>query len=149
MYLEYHELLKKYKEASRKFYEALEEGSKLICSVTPGSSQAKAVVVHTNNNSIDDKLINYSDKRSYIDVLINQSRNDMNMMNYQLKKMALELKESSDVKDKIYYYKWIEGRKPRYFNKLIGFSLSRTYDYIAEMKEKLYNNAKSEKIGKK
>ena len=59
------------------------------------------------------------------------------------------MRTSGDVYDKIYVYKWIEGRKPRYFNKLIGFSLSRTYDYIAEMKEKLYNNAKSEKIGKK
>lgn len=146
MYLEYHELLKKYKDASRKFYDALEEGSKLICSVTPGASQAKEVVVHINNKSTDDKLINYSDKRSYVDDLINQTRNNMNMMDYQLKKMALELKDSSDVKDRIYYYKWIKRMSPYKFYKQLGYTVRQIYRYIEEMKENLYK--KSEDVTK-
>lgn len=149
MYLEYHELLKKYKDAERRYNESLEERSKLILAVMPKATQAKEVMTSGGNTSSDWKLIDYASEIDGVDKLINQSRNTRDMLNYELKKKEREMRTSGDVYDKIYVYKWIEGRTPRYFNKLIGFSLSRTYDYIVEMKEKLYNNVKSEKIGKK
>lgn len=148
MYLEYHELLKKYKEAARNYNEALEKKSKLILSVLPGSSKPKEVVTHGSNTS-SSNLINYTSEIDEVDKLINQSRNTRDMLNYELKKLEIKMRNAGNVYDKIYLYKWIEGRKPKHFNRLIGFSLSRTYDFISEMKEKLYKNAKSEKIGKK
>lgn len=148
MYLEYHELLKKYKDAARRYNESLEERSKLISSVMLKASQYKEVVTFGGNTSSDSNLIDYTSEIDEVDRLINQSRNTRDMLNYELKKKEKEMRETGDVYDKIYVFKWIEGRKPRHFNKLIGFSLSRTYDYIAEMKEKLYKNTKSEKIGK-
>lgn len=148
MYLEYHELLKKYKDASRRYNESLEERSKLILSVLPKATKAKQIMITGGNTSSDSNLIDYASEIDEIDRLINQSRNTRDMLNYELKKKEKEMRENGDVYDKIYVFKWIEGRKPRHFNKLIGFSLSRTYDYIAEMKEKLYKNTKSEKIGK-
>lgn len=148
MYLEYHELLKKYKDASRRYNESLEERSKLILSVLPKATKAKQIMITGGNTSSDSNLIDYTSEIDEIDRLINQSRNTRDMLNYELKKKEKEMRETGDVYDKIYVFKWIEGRKPRHFNKLIGFSLSRTYDYIAEMKEKLYKNTKSEKIGK-
>lgn len=149
MYLEYHELLKKYKDAERRYNESLEERSKIILAVMPKATQAKEIITSGGNTSSDTNLIRYSSEIDEVDKLINQSRNTRDMLNYELKKKEREMRTSGDVYDKIFVYKWIDGRKPRYFNKIIGFSLSRTYDYIAEMKEKLYNNAKSEKIGKK
>ena len=148
MYLEYHDLLKKYKDASKRYNESLEERSKLISSVMLKASQYKEVVIFGANTSSDSNLIDYTSEIDEVDKLINQSRNTRDMLNYELKKKEKEMRETGDVYDKIYVFKWIEGRKPRHFNKLIGFSLSRTYDYIAEMKEKLYKNTKSEKIGK-
>lgn len=148
MYLEYHELLKKYKDASKRYNESLEERSKLISSVMLKASQYKEVVTFGGNTSSDSNLIDYTSEIDEVDRLINQSRNTRDMLNYELKKLENKMRETGDVYDKIYVFKWIEGRKPRHFNKLIGFSLSRTYDYIAEMKEKLYKNTKSEKIGK-
>lgn len=148
MYLEYHELLKKYKEASRNYNEALEKRSKLVLAVIPGSSKIKQVMVDSNNTYSELNLLNYTDEMDEVDKLINQSRNTRDMLNYELKKLESKMRSTGDVYDKIYCYKWIDGRKPRHFNRLIGFSLSRTYDYIAEMKKKLYENAKSEKIGK-
>ena len=88
--------------------------------------------------SSDWKLIDYASEIDEVDKLINQSRNTRDMLNYELKKKEREMRTSGDVYDKIYVYKWIEGRKPRYFNKLIGFSLSRTYDYIVEIH--IYNS---------
>lgn len=148
MYLEYHELLKKYKDASKRYNESLEERSKLILSVLPKATKAKQVMITSVNTSSDSNLIDYTSEIDEVDRLINQSRNTRDMLNYELKKLENKMRETGDVYDKIYVFKWIEGRKPRHFNKLIGFSLSRTYDYIAEMKEKIYKNTKSEKIGK-
>lgn len=147
MYLEYHELLKKVKKAEKNYNEALEKRSELILSVMPSSIKPKEIIT-LGNTPPDTNLINYASEIDEVDKLINQSRNVRDMLNYELKKKLIKMKEEGDIYDKIYIFKWIEGRKPRHFNKLIGFSLSRTYDYIAEMKEKLYKNTKSEKIGK-
>ena len=148
MYLDYHELLRMYKDAARRYNEALEKKSKLILAVIPGSSKIKQVMVDSSNAYSELNLINYTAEREEVDELINQSRNTRDMLNYELKKLERKMRETGDVYDKIYCYKWIDGRKPRHFNKLIGFSLSRTYDYITEMKKKIYESAKSEKIGK-
>lgn len=137
-----------YKDAARRYNEALEKKSKLILAVIPGSSKIKQVMVDGNNPYSDLNLINYANEKEEVDKLINQSRNTRDMLNYELKKLENKMRTSGDVYDKIYCYKWIDGRKPRHFNKLIGFSLSRTYDYITEMKNKIYENTKSEKIGK-
>lgn len=148
MYLDYHELLRMYKDAARRYNEALEKKSKLILAVIPGSSKIKQVMVDSSNTYSELNLLNYTAEKDEVDELINQSRNTRDMLNYELKKLERKMRETGDVYDKIYCYKWIDGRKPRHFNKLIGFSLSRTYDYITEMKNKLYENAKSENIGK-
>lgn len=147
MYIEYNELLKQFKRAERNYNEALEKKSKLILSVMPGAVKPKEVMV-TINTSPDTNLINYTSEIDEVDNLINQSRNTRDMLNYELKKKLIKMREEGDIYDKIYIYRWVEGRKPKYFYKLIGYSLSRTYDYIDEMKIKLYQNKKSEKIGK-
>lgn len=148
MYLEYHELLKKYKEAAKRYYEALEQKSRLILAVIPGSSKIKQVMVDGGSTYTDFNLLNYASEKDEVDKLINESRNTRDMLNYELKKLELKMRESGTVYDKIYLYKWIENRKPKHFSRLIGFSLSRTYDYIFEIKQNLYENSKSEKIGK-
>lgn len=148
MYLEYHVLLKQYKEAARRYNETLEKKSKLILAVIPGASKIKQVMVDGSNAYTDLNLINYTSEMDEVDKLINQSRNTRDMLNYELKKLEIKMRESGTVYDKIYIYRWIENRKPKHFSKLIGFSLSRTYDYIDEIKKNLYEITKSEKIGK-
>lgn len=140
MYLEYHELLKKYKEASRRYNEALEERSKLITNVFPKASQFKEVVTFGGNTSPDWKLIDYTNEIDEVDKLINQSRNTRDMINYELKKMAIEMQISSDVLDKVYYYRWIEHKNPVQFYRLISYSIPQTYRFIDEIKKNLYLN---------
>lgn len=142
MYLEYHELLKKYKEASRRYNEALEERSKLISSVMPKASQFKEVVTFGGNTSPDAKLIDYASKIDGVDKLINQSRNTRDMINYELKKMEYKMKTSDDVLDKIYYYKWIRRLSPYKFNRIIGYSIRQTYYYINKINVNIYENSK-------
>lgn len=139
MYLEYHELLKKFKKAEKNYNEALEKKSELILSVMPGAVKPKEVIT-TSNTSPDANLIDYTSEIDEVDRLINQSRNTRDMLNYELKKKLIKMKEEGDVYDKIYIYRWIEHRSVYKFYRLVGYSVRQTYNYIEEMKEKLYKN---------
>lgn len=146
MYLEYHELLKKFKKAEKNYNEALEKKSELILSVMPKAVKPKEIIT-TSNTSPDANLIDYTSEIDEVDRLINQSRNTRDMLNYELKKKLIKMREEGDVYDKIYIYRWIEHRSVYKFHKLVGYSKSQVYDYISEMKEKLYKNESSDKIG--
>lgn len=139
MYLEYHEILKKFKKAEKNYNEALEKKSELILSVMPGAVKPKEIIA-TINTLPDTNLINYTSEIDEVDRLINQSRNTRDMLNYELKKKLIKMKEEGDVYDKIYIYRWIEHRSVYKFYRLVGYSVRQTYNYIEEMKEKLYKN---------
>lgn len=139
MYIEYNELLKQFKKAEKNYNEALEKRIELILSVMPGAIKAKEVIT-TNNTSPDTKLINYTSEIDEVDKLINQSRNTRDMLNYELKKKLIKMKEEGDVYDKIYIYRWIEHKSVYKFHKLVGYSVRQIYNYIDEMKKILYKN---------
>ncbi len=139
MYLEYNELLKQFKKAERNYNEALEKRSELILSVMPGAVKAKEVMT-TGNASPDAKLINYTSEIDEVDKLINQSRNARDMLNYELKKKLIKMKEEGDVFDKIYIYRWVEHKSVYKFYRLVGYSRPQVYRFIQEMKKKLYKN---------
>lgn len=139
MYIEYNELLKQFKKAERNYNEALEKKSELILSVMPGAVKPKEVMV-TINTSPDTNLINYTSEIDEVDKLINQSRNTRDMLNYELKKKLNQMKDSGDVYDKIYIYRWIEHKSVYKFYRLVGYSRPQVYRFISEMKEKLYKN---------
>lgn len=139
MYLEYNELLKQFKKAERNYNEALEKRSELILSVMPGAMKAKEVMT-IGNASPDAKLINYTGEIDEVDKLINQSRNARDMLNYELKKKLIKMREEGDVYDKIYIYRWIEHKSVYKFYRLVGYSVRQIYNYIDEMKKMLYKN---------
>ena len=139
MYIEYNELLKQFKKAEKNYNEALEKKSELLLSVMTGAVKPKEVMV-TQNTSPDTNLINYTSEIDEVDKLINQSRNTRDMLNYELKKKLIKMREEGDVYDKIYIYRWIEHRSVYKFNKLVGYSVRQIYNYIEEMKKILYKN---------
>ena len=101
MYIEYNELLKQFKKAEKNYNEALEKKSELLLSVMPGAVKPKEVMV-TQNTSPDTNLINYTSEIDEVDKLINQSRNTRDMLNYELKKKLIKMREEGDVYDKIH-----------------------------------------------
>lgn len=138
MYIEYHNLYKEYKQASRKYDEATEKGMKLTLAVLPKASQMKEVMVSGGNISSDLKLLEYASEIEKVDKLIKQTKNTRDSLENDLKERAIKLKEEGDIYDKIYYYKWIEHKSVYKFNRLVGYSVRQVYNYIGEMKEKLY-----------
>ena len=139
MYLEYHDLLKKFKKAEKNYNEALEKKSELILSVMPGAIKPKEIIA-TSNTSPDANLIDYTSEIDEVDRLINQSRNTRDMLNYELKKKLIKMREEGDIYDKIYIYRWIEHKSVYKFYRLVGYSRPQVYRFISEMKEKLYQN---------
>lgn len=139
MYLEYHELLKKLKNAERNYNEALEKRSQLLLAVMPGAIKPKEVMT-ISNASPDANLIDYASEIDEVDKLINQSRNTRDMLNYELKKKLIKMKEEGDVYDKIYIYRWIEHKSVYKFYRLVGYSIRQIYNYIKEMKKILYKS---------
>ena len=139
MYLEYHELLKKLKNAERNYNESLEKKSQLLLAVMPGAIKPKEVMI-ISNTSPDANLINYASEIDEVDKLINQSRNTRDMLNYELKKKLMKMREDGDVYDKIYIYRWIEHKSVYKFYRLVGYSRPQVYRFIQEMKEKLYKS---------
>ncbi len=139
MYIEYNELLRQFKRAEKNYNESLEKKSKLILSVMPGAVKPKEIMV-TINTSPDTNLINYTSEIDEVDKLINQSRNTRDMLNYELKKKLIKMKEEGDVYDKIYIYRWIEHKSVYKFYRLVGYSRPQVYRFISEMKENLYKN---------
>ena len=139
MYLEYHELLKKLKNAERNYNESLEKKSQLLLAVMPGAIKPKEVMI-ISNTSPDNNLINYTSEIDEVDKLINQSRNTRDMLNYELKKKLIKMREEGDVYDKIYIYRWIEHKSVYKFYRLVGYSIRQIYNYIKEMKKNLYKS---------
>lgn len=145
MYIEYHNLLKKYKNAESDYYDALDKKSKLLYIVTPHGTEAKPIINHLTNLSPDEKFNRYTREIEEIDLLINSTRNNKDVLEYELKKKEIELRKSNEVHDRVYVFKWLEHKKVREFYKLINYSMPQTYRFIEEIKEKIYKKSKDEK----
>ena len=97
-------------------------------------------MVDSSNAYSELNLINYTAEREEVDELINQSRNTRDMLNYELKKLERKMRETGDVYDKIYCYKWLDHKSVYKFYRLTGYSIRQIYNYINEMKRNLYQN---------
>jgi hypothetical protein len=140
MYIEYHELFKKYKDAEKDYYDVLDRYARLWNSVTPQATQFKEIVNNIHNTSPDTKLIRFANDFELLDKMVSTTKNIRDMLKYELEKKEIELKNSNNAKDKIYYYKWIKRVSPYKFSRIIGYSVRQSYNIIAEIKINLYKN---------
>lgn len=138
MYLEYHELLKKYKDAEKNYYNALDRKTKLLYSVTPHGTEAKPIINHLSNLSPDEQFNIYTREIQEVDLLINSTRNNKDALERELKRKEKDLRESKDIYDRIYVYVWLEHKKSKHFCKLINYSRRQTDRKIEEIENTLY-----------
>lgn len=138
LYLEYHELLKKYKNAEKIYYNALDKKSSLLYLVEPHAVQAKEIINSLSMTNPDEKIIMYVSQIEEIDKLINETRNNKDALNYELNKKEILLKNSQNIYDKIYYFKYIRGKRVNDFYRLINYSKRQIYRFIDEINKSLY-----------
>lgn len=149
LYLEYHELLKKYKDAEKIYYNALDKKSSLLYLVEPHAVKAKEIINSLSMTNPDEKIIMYVSQIEEVDKLINETRNNKDALNYELNKKEILLKNSQNIYDKIYYFKYIRGKRVNEFYRLTNYSKRQVYNYINEIKKNLYENETLHKIAQK
>ena len=114
-YLEYHELLKKYREADKEFNNALDKNGELLKLVSLKATKYQEVLINHTSTSSDNKLLSYLSEIDEIRRLIDESRNVRNRIDHELREMELKMRNGKDVYDKIYVYKWIDRESPYRF----------------------------------
>ena len=103
------------------------------------------------SNQKEDKFLFYTAELEETELKIYQKDKILEELKTQLKTKENELRESKDVLDKVYLYKYIDKLKYYQISKKIKYSKSRTYDFINEVDkniEKIKKMKSSEKIGK-
>lgn len=149
IYVEYHDLLKKYKQAEKSYYKALDKKSKLLYGVEPHATQFKEIMVDYSYNSPDEGFINYSSEIEEVNDLINETRNNKDVLEYELKKKEKELRYSHNIYDRIYVYQWLERKRVNYYYKLLNYSKRQIYRFIDEIKLNIYPEEKMAQNGTK
>ena len=137
-YLEYHELLKKYREADKEFNNALDKNGELLKLVSLKATKYQEVLINHTSTSSDNKLLSYLSEIDEIRRLIDESRNVRNRIDHELREMELKMRNGKDVYDKIYVYKWIDRESPYRFSKKLGYTTRQVYRYINEIKKEIY-----------
>ena len=138
MYLEYVELFYKQRKAEKNYDNAIDDKAKLLYTVTPHSVIPNEVVNHlVPSLSADSKFINYSAEIVAVEENIKNTKDIFDNRTYLLKVKELTLRDSKDIYDRIYVYKWLDKKKEKQFCKLIGYSRAQTYRIVDEIRGKI------------
>jgi len=149
IYEEYHDLLRKFKSAESSYYKALDKKSRLLYSVEPHSMQVKELIVDYSYDNPDAAIIDYTAEIDEVNNLINTTRNNKDVLDYELRKKEKELRYSHNIYDRVYVYKWLERKRIREYYRLVGYSIRQIYRFIDEIKENLYSKEKMAQNGTK
>lgn len=135
LFVEYEEIKKEHKDAKKEYDKTLEKKALYAYSILPGGSKADNSI--SKNNTLKDKFLAYTIKMSEIDKEIEVRRNLADVLAYRLKLKLLDLRESKDVLDKIYVYRYIDRLPVNKFYRLVGYSKKHIYRKLEEISKKI------------
>lgn len=134
LFVEHYHLNEEYKEAKKEFEKALAKKSQLLYSIVPRSANFENELV---KGSSSNKFLNYTIKMEEIDKEINVRRNLRDVLAYRLKLKEIELKESSELMDKIYLLRYVDRLKVKHITYKLNYSRQRIYQLLNEISERL------------
>ena len=144
LFIEYELLKRECKSAKREYDKALEKKAEYYYSVLPGASDTSKELIKTE--CTNDKFLNYTIRIQEIDSEIDVRKNLYGNLSYRLKLKEIELRNSKELLDRIYTYRYLDKLKVKVIGIKIRYGKSQTYDYITKIKN-MIENATSEKIG--
>lgn len=144
LFIEYELLKRECKSAKREYDKSLEKKAEYYYSVLPGASDTSKELIKTE--CTNDKFLNYTIRIQEIDSEIDVRKNLYGNLSYRLKLKEIELRNSKELLDKIYTYRYLDKLKVKVIGIKIRYGKSQTYDYITKIKN-MIENATSEKIG--
>lgn len=84
-----------------------------------------------------DTMLIYTAKKEEVETKLFRKKNMLKELKRQLKEKEIELRESNELLDKIYLYKYIEKLKWYEICTKIGYEKTKTYDFINKVDETL------------
>lgn len=144
LFIEYELLKRECKLAKREYDKALEKKAEYYYSVLPGASDTSKELIKIE--CTNDKFLNYTIRIQEIDSEIDVRKNLYGNLSYRLKLKEIELRNSKELLDRIYTYRYLDKLKVKVIGIKIRYGKSQTYDYITKIKN-MIENATSEKIG--
>lgn len=137
IYAIYEEYKNKYYETQKEYNNILNEKEKLFMITQPSSSKfdKERVSGGSSDNTFDRYLILKEEKK--IEQRLKEVRSILDDRERLLKLKEEELKESTDIKDKIYRYRYIDKLKVYKISKLVGYSEAQVYRFLDEIRRKI------------
>lgn len=100
------------------------------------------------SNTKEDKMLMYTAMLEEVETKLFKKKKIIKKLREQLNENELELRESKELLDKVYLYKYIEKLKWYQICTKIGYEKTKTYDFINEVDEILSKIKIAEKNGK-
>lgn len=97
---------------------------------------------------LEDKMLVYTAELEQVELDLDKNKRIINEIKSQLKEVESELRESKEILDNIYLYKYIEKLKWYQICQKIGYEKTKTYDFINEVELILNKIRITEKNGK-
>lgn len=137
IYIIYEEYKNKYYETQKKYDDILNEKERLFMITQPSSSKfdKERVSGGATDNTFDRYLILKEEKK--IEQRLKEVRSILDDRERLLKIKEQELKESTDIYDKIYKYRYIDKMKVYKICKLVGYSEAQVYRILDSIRKSL------------
>ena len=148
----YEEYYKKYLELRKtkdKINKLENKKISLMSLVDVKSATGKGIIDSSNKNT--DKFLIYSSEIEQVELTLNYLKKALIEVKKQLEEKEIELKNSQETFDKIYYYKYINRLKYSQICEKIHYEKSSFYKFLDIINKRLneLKNISSEKNGKK
>ncbi len=148
IYEEYYEKYLELRKTKDKINKLENKKISLMSLVDVKSVTGKDIVTLTNTNT--DKFLLYSSEIEEVEEKIIYKRDLLNEIKKQLDEKEIELKNSQETLDKVYYYKYINRLKYSQICEKINYEKSSFYKFLNTINKRLSEIKKksSEKNGK-
>lgn len=139
MYKEYHECYKKYLDIKTLYEKLIEEKERLFLETQPKSTKYDKVSVDggKNTNTFDNYLMK-KEKRQ-LDKQIEEAKTLMDERLHILRQKELDLRQSKEVIDKIYAYRFIDCLSVKKISGIMYYQEANIYRKINEIKRNIKN----------
>ena len=140
LFIEYELLKRECKLAKREYDKALEKKAEYYYSVLPGASDTSKELIKTE--CTNDKFLNYTIRIQEIDSEIDVRKNLYGNLSYRLKLKEIELRNSKELLDKIYTYRYLDRYKVNKIARLVEYSRAQLYRKLDEIDKKVKDETK-------
>lgn len=141
LFVEYHSLKKEVNKINDDLDDLLNKKARIFGMTQPQASDVTKEMFPSAMSS-NDKFLLYTIKTEEIDRQIINKKNELGIKKYHLKLKLMDLRESKDILDRIYVYKYVDKKKVGKFYRLMHYSRAQIYRKLDEIEEKLKDETK-------